>query len=170
MRQDFPYVYSTDAKLRISIINKYWKPREEFVKNLLKKRDDPKKNNFSGFKAIGYHSFVEPEDRQEKFKPQASLIDVKFKFNTDYQPRKLRRPHILLQNASSHDFKAEVFAHVEKGQDIFLLAYGPNCMAPIIELIISDYLSSVMLNDINLGKLIQLLDICLNSEDQPFIE
>ena len=119
MRQDFPFVYSNDAKLRISIINKYWKPREEFVQNLLKKRDYPKKNNFSGFKLIGYHSFVEPEDREEKFKPQATLIDVKFTFNTDYQHQKLGRPQILLQNASSHDFKSEVFAHVEKGRDIF---------------------------------------------------
>ena len=168
MRQDIPYVYSNDAKLRISIINKFWKPREEFVRNLLKKRGNPKKNNFSGFKLIGYHSFVEPEDRKEKFKPQATLIDVKFAFNTDYQPRKLGRPQILLQNASSHDFKSEVFAHVEKGQDIFLLAYSPNYRAPIIELIISDYLLSVMLDDINLGKHVQLLDICLKSEDQPF--
>jgi hypothetical protein len=168
MRQDIPYVYSNDAKLRISIINKFWKPREEFVRNLLKKRGYPKKNNFSGFKLIGYHSFVELEDREEKLKQQATLIDVKFTFNTDYQPRKLGRPHILLQNASSHDFEAEVFAHVEKGQDIFLLAYTPTCAAPIIELIISDYLLSVMLDDINLGKHIQLLDICLKSEDQPF--
>ena len=50
-----PYNHSNDAKLRISIINKFRKPREEFVRNLLKKRGYPKENNFSGFKAIGYH-------------------------------------------------------------------------------------------------------------------
>ena len=118
MRQDFPYVYSNDAKLRISVINKYWKPREEFVQNLLKKRDYPKKNNFSGFKLIGYHSFVEPEDSKEKFKPQATLIDVKFAFNTDYQPRKLGRPNILTYNASGFDFKANIFGKVDFGKEI----------------------------------------------------
>ena len=168
MRQDIPYVYSNDAKLRISIINKYWKPRNKFVQKLLKRRGYTKENNFSGFKVIGYHSFVEPLSGTEKLKSQATLTDVKFIFNTRFQPRKLGRPRILMQNASSFDFKQKLFAHVEQGQDIFLLAYSPNYRAPIIELIISDYLLSVMLDDINLGKHVQLLDICLKSEDQPF--
>lgn len=168
MRQDIPYVYSNDAKLRISIINKYWKPRNKFVQNLLKRRGYTKENNFSGFKVIGYHSFVEPLNGTEKLKSQATLTDVKFIFNTRFQPRKLGRPRILMQNASSFDFKQKLFAHVEQGQDIFLLAYGPQCTEPIITLIISDYLFSIMLDDINLGRQVQLLDICLKSEDQPF--
>ena len=166
--QASPYNHFNDAKLRISLINKYWTPPNSPFRNQL--GGSHTKNKFCGFKVINYHSFVEPSHTVGKSPPKPVLIDVKFKFNTDYQPRKLGRPNILTYNASGFDFKANIFGNVDKKQDIFVLAYGPNCTAPIIELIISDYLLSVMLDDINLGNQVQLLDIYLNNEDQPYPE
>ncbi len=138
MRPDFPYVYSKNANLRISIINKYWKPPNSPLRKQLGGRDP--NNKFDGFKVIDYHSFVNPSDITGKSPPEPTLMDVKFTFNTDYQPRKLGRPNILTYNASGFDFKQKLFGEVDKKQDIFLLAYGPKCANPIITLIISDYL------------------------------
>ena len=168
MRPDFPYVYSKNAKLRISIINKYWKPPNSPLRKQLGGRDP--NNKFDGFKVINYHSFVNPSDITGKSPPEPTLMDVKFTFNTDYQPRKLGRPNILTYNASGFDFKQKLFGEVDKKQDIFLLAYGPKCANPIITLIISDYLFSIMMDDINLGNEIQLLDICISNKDQPYPE
>ena len=118
------------------MINKYWKPPNSTLRKQLGGRDP--NNKFDGFKVINYHSFVNPSDITGKSPPEPALMDVKFTFNTDYQPRKLGRPNILTYNASGFDFKANIFGKVDKKQDIFVLAYGPNCTAPIIELIISD--------------------------------
>ena len=162
------YNYSKDAKLRISIINKYWKPPNSPLRKQLGGRDP--NNKFDGFKVINYHSFVDPSDITGKSQPKPTLIDIKFTFDTDNEPRKLGTPNILTYNKSGFDFKKKLFGEVDKNQDIFLLTYGPECTEPIITLIISDYLFSIMLDDINLGNEIQLLDICISDKDQPYPE
>jgi hypothetical protein len=164
-----PYNYSKDAKLRISIINNYWKMSAENKKLVLKMIGKTEESKFSGFSLIDYHSFVAPPDNKGKLKLQTPLTDVKFKFNSCGKPRKMGRPPILLQTTSEYHLKPDsVFAHIDKEQDIFLLTYVPTCAAPIITLIVSDYLFSVLLDDINLGKQIQLFDICLKTEGQKY--
>ena len=164
-----PYNYLKGAKLRISIINKYWKMSNEDIQLLRKMIGKTDENRFSGFSLIDYHSFVGPSDNKEKSKPLTPLTDVKFKFNSCGKPRKMGRPSILLQTTSEYHLKPDsIFARIDKEQDLFFLTYIPTCTAPIITLTVSDYLYSVMLDDINLGKQIQLFDIGLKTEDQKY--
>ena len=164
-----PYNYSKDAKLRISIINKYWKMSNEDIQLLRKMIGKTEENKFSGFSLIDYHSFVGPSDNKGKLKAQTPLTDVMFKFKSCGKPRKMGRPPILLQTKSEYHRKPDsVFARIDKDQDIFLLTYVPTCAAPIISLIVSDYLFSILLDDINLGKQIQIFDICLRTRDQTY--
>ena len=163
------YNHSKDAKLRISIINKYWKLSTESIQLMRKMIGKTEENNFSGFSLIDYHSFVAPPENKGKMKSKTTLTDVMFKFNSCGKPRKMGRPSILLQTTSEYHRKPDsVFARIDKEQDIFLLTYVPTCAAPIICLIVSDYLFSVLLDDINLGKQIQLFDICLETKDQKY--
>ena len=76
-----PYTYSKDAKLRISIINKYWKMSNEDIQILRKMIGKTDENRFSGFSLIDYHSFVAPPDNKGKLTSQTPLTDVKFKFD-----------------------------------------------------------------------------------------
>ena len=141
----------------------------EDIQLLRKMIGKTEQNKFSGFSLIDYHSFVAPSHNKGKLKSQTPLTDVKFKFNSCGKPRKMGRPPILLKTASEYHLKPDsVFAHIDKEQDLFLLTYIPTCAAPIITLIVSDYLFSVLLDDINLGKQIQLFDICLKTEDQKY--
>ena len=71
MRQDFPYVYSNEAKLRISIINKYWKPPNSTLRKQLGGRDP--NNKFDGFRVINYHSFVNTSDSTGKSPPKPEI-------------------------------------------------------------------------------------------------
>ena len=164
-----PYNYSKDAKLRISLINKFWTQPNNPVHSRFGKNPYPN-NKFCGFRVIDYHSFVDGSDITEKAQKHSKLIDIKFTFDTDNEPRKMGTPNILTYNTSGFDFKQKLFGEVDKNQDIFLLTYGPECTEPIITLIISDYLFSIMLDDINLGNEIQLLDICISDKDQPYAE
>ena len=93
------YNYSKDAKLRISIINKYWKLSTEstaYAKMIGKTEE----NNFSGFSLIDYHSFVTPPHNKGNLKPLTPLTDIKFKFNSCGKPRKMEdhpfcyKPHL----------------------------------------------------------------------------
>ena len=164
-----PYNYSKDAKLRISIINKYWKLSDESLRFISKMTGKTDENKFSGFSLIDYHSFVAQSDNKGKFKAHTTLPDVKFKVNSCGKPRKMGRPSILLQTTSEYHLKPDsIFARIDKEQDLFFLTYIPTCTAPIITLTVSDYLYSVMLDDINLGKQIQLFDIGLKTEDQKY--
>ena len=164
-----PYYYSKDAKLRISIINNYWKMSAENIKLVRKMIGKTEESKFSGFSLIDYHSFVAPPDNKGKLTSQTPLTDVKFKFNSCGKPRKMGRPSILLQTTSEYHLKPDsIFARIDKEQDLFFLTYIPTCTAPIITLTVSDYLYSVMLDDINLGKQIQVFDIGLKTEDQKY--
>ena len=111
-----PYNYSNDAKLRISIINKYWKPPNSPLRKQLGSRDP--NNKFEGFKVINYHSFVVPSDITGKSQPKPTLIDIKFTFDTDDEPRKLGTPNILTYITSGFDFKQKLFGEVDNNQDI----------------------------------------------------
>ena len=164
-----PFNHSKDAKLRISIINNYWKMSAENKKLVLKMIGKTEESKFSGFSLIDYHSFVAPPDNKGKLKSQTPLTDVKFKFNSCGKPRKMGRSPILLYTASEYKLaNYSVFARTEKEQDLFSLTYAPTCAAPIISLIVSDYLFSILLDDINLGKQIQIFDICIRTEDQTY--
>ena len=164
-----PYNYSKNAKLRISIINNYWKMSDENIQLIRKMTGKTEESKFSGFSLIDYHSFVGPSDKKGKSKSQTPLTDVKFKFNSCRKPRKMGRPSILLYTASEYKLtNYSVFARTEKEQDLFSLTYAPTCTAPIISLIVSDYLFSILLDDINLGKQIQIFDICIRTEDQTY--
>ena len=164
-----PYNYSKDAKLRISIINNYWKMSDADIQLIQKMTGKAEENKFSGFSLIDYHSFVGPFDNEGKSKSQTPLNDVKFNFNSCGKPRKMGRSSILLYTAADYKLtNYSVFAHAEKEQDLFSLTYAPTCAAPIISLIVSDYLFSILLDDINLGKQIQIFDICLRTEDQTY--
>ena len=164
-----PYNYSKDAKLRISVINNYWKMSDEDIQLIRKMTGKAEESKFSGFSLIDYHSFVGPSDNEGKSKSQTPLTDVKFKFNSCGKPRKMGRSPILLYTAAEYKLtNYSVFAHTEKEQDLFSLTYAPTCAAPIISLIVSDYLFSILLDDINLGKQIQIFDICLKTRDQTY--
>ena len=84
-----PYNYSKNAKLRISIINNYWKMSAENIKLVRKMIGKTEESKFSGFSLIDYHSFVGPSDKKGKSKSQTLLTDVKFKFNSCGKPRKM---------------------------------------------------------------------------------
>ena len=164
-----PYNYSKDAKLRISIINNYWKMSDADIQLIQKMTGKAEENKFSGFSLIDYHSFVAPPDNKGKLKSQTPLTDVKFKFNSCGKPRKMGRSPILLYTASEYKLtNYSIFDRVKKEQDMFSLTYAPTCAAPIISLIVSDYLFSILLDDINLGKQIQIFDICLRTRDQTY--
>ena len=164
-----PYNYSKDAKLRISIINKYWKLSNESLRLIRKMIGKTDENKFSGFSLIDYHAFVAPSHKKGNLKSLTPLPDIKFKFNSCGKPRKMGRPSILLQTTSEYHLKPDsIFARIDKEQDLFFCTYIPTCTAPIITLTVSDYLYSVMLDDINLGKQIQLFDIGLKTEDQKY--
>ena len=140
-----PYNYSKDAKLRISIINNYWKMSAENIKLLRKMIGKTEEGKFSGFSLIDYHSFVASPDNKGKLKSQTPLTDVKFKFNSCGKPRKMGRSSILLYTAAEYKLtNYSVFARAEKEQDLFSLTYAPTCAAPIISLIVSDYLFSII--------------------------
>ena len=115
-----PYNHSKDAKLRISIINNYWKMSNENIQLIRKMTGKTEESKFSGFSLIDYHSCVCPSDKKGKSKSQTPLTDVKFKFNSCGKPRKMGRSSILLYTASEYKLtNYNVFARSEKEQDLF---------------------------------------------------
>ena len=86
MLPDFPYVYSKNAKLRISIINKYWKPPNSPLRKQLGGRDPNNKftprtldldiiiwNDFEGF--IDGYELPDPDINKYEYiqKPLAEI-------------------------------------------------------------------------------------------------
>ena len=149
-----PYNYSKDAKLRIRRIVKYWKPPNSPLRKQLVGRDP--NNKFDGFKVINYQfiCWIHQRLRENCNQSLRSLI------------LSLHSIPITNQESQGHQISSHTtnlaltlknsLVRLIKTKIYFLLTYDPECTESIITLIISDYLFSIMQDDINLGNEIQL--------------
>jgi hypothetical protein len=77
---------------------------------------------------------------------------------------KLGRPGFVLENVSSYDLKMYKFPN--ERQDVLFLGYNQNDTKPISSILISDYLFSIMIDDCNMERKIQLFDFIIESNAQ----
>lgn len=148
------YEISKTAELRIAIISKFgWR------------RCSISERWFTGFNLINFHSYnsaIEEKDRVAEH----SFGKVKFNYLVEGERLKMGQPHLLVENTKEYNLTKYNMAR-EK-QDVLFLGYSKGDDRPIASVVISKYLLSIIADDCNMGKKIQLFDISLDSDNQMY--
>ena len=148
------YEISQTAKLRIAIINKFgWR------------RGSISERWFTGFNLINFHSYNSAVEKKEGVAAH-SFGKVKFNYVVDGARLKMGPPHLLVENTRAYDLTKYNMAH--KKQDVLFLGYSNRDDRAIASIVISKFLLSIIADDCNMGRKIQLFDISLDSDNQMY--